>query len=63
MALYISSSRKLFLLPWMKNVVTFIFRSYYTGIGVHRIMDDSTLGPEKEIHGLPSGAKINFITW
>ncbi|GFQ01565.1 probable glutamyl endopeptidase chloroplastic [Phtheirospermum japonicum] len=37
--------------------------SYYTGIGVHRLMDDGTLGPEKEIHGLPSGAKINFITW
>ncbi|KAL8527219.1 hypothetical protein ACS0TY_005192 [Phlomoides rotata] len=37
--------------------------SYYTGIGIHQIMDDGTLGPEKEIYGLPSGAKINFVTW
>ncbi|KAL3648109.1 hypothetical protein CASFOL_009077 [Castilleja foliolosa] len=37
--------------------------SYYTGIGVHQLLDDGTLGPEKEICGLPSGAKINFITW
>ncbi|CAA3008284.1 probable glutamyl endopeptidase, chloroplastic isoform X1 [Olea europaea subsp. europaea] len=26
-------------------------------------MGDCTLGPEKEIHGLPDGAKINFVTW
>ncbi|KAL6525908.1 hypothetical protein OROMI_030303 [Orobanche minor] len=37
--------------------------SYSTGIGVHRIMEDGSLGPEKEISGLPGGAKINFITW
>ncbi|KAL8054678.1 hypothetical protein ABFX02_04G007800 [Erythranthe guttata] len=37
--------------------------SYYTGIGVHQLMNDGTLGPEKEIHNLPTGAKINFITW
>ncbi|XP_073139755.1 probable glutamyl endopeptidase, chloroplastic isoform X2 [Henckelia pumila] len=37
--------------------------SFYTGIGIHRIMDDGTLGPEREIHGLPSGAKLNFVTW
>lgn len=49
------------LLP--KNLNTLISRSYYTGIGIHQIMDDGTLGPEKEIYGLPSGAKINFVTW
>lgn len=37
--------------------------SFYTGIGIHRLMDDGTLGPETEIHGLPDGAKINFVTW
>ncbi|CAA0824899.1 Prolyl oligopeptidase family protein [Striga hermonthica] len=37
--------------------------SYYTGIGIHQIMDDGTLGPEKEIYGLPDGAKINFVSW
>ncbi|KAL0435979.1 UNVERIFIED_CONTAM: putative glutamyl endopeptidase, chloroplastic [Sesamum radiatum] len=37
--------------------------SYYTGIGIYQIMDDGTLGPEKELSGLPSGAKINFLTW
>ncbi|CAI9767861.1 unnamed protein product [Fraxinus pennsylvanica] len=37
--------------------------SYYTGIGIYHLMDDCTLGPEKEIHGLPDGAKINFVSW
>ncbi|PIM98828.1 hypothetical protein CDL12_28687 [Handroanthus impetiginosus] len=37
--------------------------SYCTGIGIHKVRDDGTLGPEKEIYGLPSGAKINFVTW
>ncbi|XAR58375.1 Acylaminoacyl-peptidase [Bertholletia excelsa] len=37
--------------------------SFYTGIGIHQLMPDGTLGPEKEVHGLPDGAKINFVTW
>lgn len=37
--------------------------SFYTGIGIHQLMPDNSLGPEKEVHGLPDGAKINFITW
>ncbi|XP_027155066.1 probable glutamyl endopeptidase, chloroplastic [Coffea eugenioides] len=37
--------------------------SFYTGIGVHLLNADGTLGPEKEITGLPHGAKINFVTW
>ncbi|GMH02310.1 hypothetical protein Nepgr_004149 [Nepenthes gracilis] len=37
--------------------------SFYTGIGIHQLMHDGILGPEKEIHGLPDGAKINFISW
>uniref|UniRef100_A0A2P2LJY6 Probable glutamyl endopeptidase, chloroplastic n=1 Tax=Rhizophora mucronata TaxID=61149 RepID=A0A2P2LJY6_RHIMU len=37
--------------------------SFYTGIAIHKLMPDDTLGPEKEIHGFPDGAKINFVTW
>lgn len=37
--------------------------SSYTGIGIHLLMDDGTLGPEKVVTGLPEGAKINFVTW
>lgn len=36
---------------------------FYTGIGIHQIMDDGTMGPEKEIYGIPCGAKLNFVTW
>ncbi|KAJ4843041.1 hypothetical protein Tsubulata_037511, partial [Turnera subulata] len=37
--------------------------SFYTGIGIHQLMPDGTLGPEKEIRGFPEGSKINFVTW
>ncbi|KAK2364756.1 putative glutamyl endopeptidase, chloroplastic [Trifolium repens] len=37
--------------------------SFYTGLGIHQILPDGTLGPEVEIHGFPEGAKINFVTW
>ncbi|KAJ4955399.1 hypothetical protein NE237_012182 [Protea cynaroides] len=37
--------------------------SFYTGIGIHQLMEDGTLGPEKEVHGFPDGAKINFVSW
>uniref|UniRef100_A0A251UX90 Probable glutamyl endopeptidase, chloroplastic n=2 Tax=Helianthus annuus TaxID=4232 RepID=A0A251UX90_HELAN len=37
--------------------------SFYTGIGIHDLKDDGTLGPEKSIHGFPEGSKINFVTW
>ncbi|KAL7200326.1 hypothetical protein ACSBR1_032283 [Camellia fascicularis] len=37
--------------------------SFYTGIGIHQLLNDGTLGPEIEVHGLPDGAKINFVTW
>lgn len=37
--------------------------SFYTGIGIHQLMEDGSLGPEKEIQDLPEGAKINFVTW
>lgn len=45
------------------NLINLICRSSYTGIGIHKLMDDGTLGPEKEVHGYPEGAKINFVTW
>ncbi|XP_004984623.1 probable glutamyl endopeptidase, chloroplastic isoform X2 [Setaria italica] len=37
--------------------------SFYTGIGIHKLLDDGTLGPEKEVYGYPVGARINFVTW
>ncbi|KAM3323666.1 putative glutamyl endopeptidase, chloroplastic isoform X1 [Capsicum chacoense] len=37
--------------------------SSYTGIGIHQLMEDGSLGPEKVIQDLPEGAKINFVTW
>uniref|UniRef100_A0A7N0VGV1 Probable glutamyl endopeptidase, chloroplastic n=2 Tax=Kalanchoe fedtschenkoi TaxID=63787 RepID=A0A7N0VGV1_KALFE len=37
--------------------------SFYTGIVIHQLMADGTLGPEKEVHGFPDGAKINFVSW
>ncbi|KAK8554662.1 hypothetical protein V6N13_093637 [Hibiscus sabdariffa] len=37
--------------------------SFYTGIGIHQLMPDGSLGPEKEVNGLPDGAKINFVSW
>ncbi|KAK3415391.1 hypothetical protein EUGRSUZ_H01014 [Eucalyptus grandis] len=37
--------------------------SYYTGMGIHQLSPDDNLGPEKEVHGFPDGAKINFVTW
>lgn len=40
-----------------------ISRSFYTGISIHLLMDDGSLGPEKVVHGYPDAAKINFVTW
>ncbi|KAL5700892.1 hypothetical protein ACHQM5_026292 [Ranunculus cassubicifolius] len=37
--------------------------SFYTGIAIHQLMEDGTLGPEKEVHGYPEGAKLNFVSW
>ncbi|PKA48503.1 putative glutamyl endopeptidase, chloroplastic [Apostasia shenzhenica] len=37
--------------------------SFYTGIGIHSLMDDDTLGPEKMVEGFPDGSKINFVSW
>ncbi|XP_020592172.1 probable glutamyl endopeptidase, chloroplastic [Phalaenopsis equestris] len=37
--------------------------SFYTGIVIHSLLSDGTLGPEKEVHGFPDGSKINFVSW
>ncbi|KAI0528954.1 hypothetical protein KFK09_001498 [Dendrobium nobile] len=37
--------------------------SFYTGIGIHSLLNDGTLGPEKEVQGFPDGSKINFVSW
>lgn len=63
MTLPVFFSLSFFFFDLIKYVNFFIFRSYYTGIGIYQLMGDCTLGPEKEIHGLPDGAKINFVSW
>lgn len=47
----------------MKKNRLVVYRSFYTGIGIHDLKDDGTLGPEKSIHGFPEGSKLNFVTW
>ncbi|OEL27843.1 putative glutamyl endopeptidase, chloroplastic, partial [Dichanthelium oligosanthes] len=37
--------------------------SFYTGISIHLLMDDGTLGPEKVVNGYNDNAKINFVGW
>ncbi|MCO5583063.1 hypothetical protein L7F22_036970 [Adiantum nelumboides] len=37
--------------------------SFYTGISIHSILEDGSLGEEKEVIGLPESAKINFVSW
>ncbi|XP_078438611.1 prolyl oligopeptidase family protein [Wolffia australiana] len=37
--------------------------SFYTGIVIHKLEQDGSLGPEMEVHGFPEGSKINFISW
>ncbi|KAJ3683048.1 hypothetical protein LUZ60_013275 [Juncus effusus] len=37
--------------------------SFYTGIGIHSLLEDGSLGPEIEVHGFPEGSKLNFVTW
>ncbi|CAA6654403.1 unnamed protein product [Spirodela intermedia] len=37
--------------------------SFYTGIVIHSLEEDGSLGPEKEVHGFPEGSKINFVSW
>ncbi|KAL2345477.1 hypothetical protein Fmac_006762 [Flemingia macrophylla] len=37
--------------------------AFYTGIAIHNILPDDTLGPEIEVHGFPVGTKINFVSW
>ncbi|KAF3555472.1 hypothetical protein F2Q69_00010264 [Brassica cretica] len=37
--------------------------SFYTGLGIHQLLPDGTLSPEKEITGIPDGGKINYVTW
>lgn len=37
--------------------------SYYTGITIRELLEDDVLGPERAVTGLPSGAKVNFVSW
>ncbi|CAI5496228.1 unnamed protein product [Closterium sp. Naga37s-1] len=37
--------------------------SFYTGVTIHRVNDDDTLGDAVDITGLPPNSKINFLSW
>ncbi|KAL6896654.1 hypothetical protein ACP4OV_007226 [Aristida adscensionis] len=37
--------------------------SFYSGISIHSLMDDGTLGPGKVVNGYDANAKINFVGW
>lgn len=37
--------------------------SYYTGISIHELLDNGSLGEEREVAGFPESAKINFVSW
>ncbi|CAI7893350.1 unnamed protein product [Closterium sp. NIES-53] len=37
--------------------------SFYTGVTIHRVNDDDTLGDSVDITGLPPASKINFLSW
>lgn len=37
--------------------------SFYTGISIHSILEDGSLGDERELLGLPESAKINYVSW
>lgn len=37
--------------------------SFYTGISIHSLLEDGSLGEEREIVGLPESAKINYVSW
>ncbi|XP_024364873.1 probable glutamyl endopeptidase, chloroplastic [Physcomitrium patens] len=37
--------------------------SFYTGINIHKFLDEGMLGPGRSVSGLPEGAKINFVSW
>ncbi|CAI6005876.1 unnamed protein product [Closterium sp. NIES-64] len=37
--------------------------SFYTGVTIHRVNGDDTLGDAVDITGLPPGSKINFLSW
>lgn len=45
------------------DAIKLVLRSFYTGIGIHKLQDDGTLGPERLVAGLPKDAKINLVSW
>jgi hypothetical protein len=41
----------------------FLFRSYYTSITIHTLLQEGILGQERRISGPPEGSKINNVSW
>ena len=45
------------------DAIKLVFRSFYTGIRIRKLLDEGTLGSERPVNGLPEDAKINFVSW
>lgn len=43
--------------------IKLVFRSFYTGISIRKLLDEGILGPERSVDGLPEDARINFVSW
>ncbi|KAH7447457.1 hypothetical protein KP509_01G107700 [Ceratopteris richardii] len=37
--------------------------SFYTGISIHSLLEDGSLGEERELSGIPEPAMINYVSW
>lgn len=37
--------------------------SFYTGINIHKVLDNNTLGEELVMTGVPEGSRINYCCW
>jgi len=40
-----------------------LYRSFYTGINIRKVLDSNTLGEELVMTGVPEGSRINYCCW
>ena len=40
-----------------------LYRSFYTGINIRKLLDNNTLGEELVMSGVPEGSRINYCSW
>jgi hypothetical protein len=45
------------------DAIKLVFRSFYTGMSIRKLLDEGVLGPERSVQGLPEDAKINLVSW